>query len=115
MIPAVFFTFHVTLLFGPPSVKRSISELFRHSAACRFLFGSREYPATQVWSLILFPPLLVPPSPGRFDTLYWVFLFGLTWPCACAGTKATQTKVTIMKRSCVTPLVVCCAIRFFVV
>ena len=42
MIPAVFFTFHVTLLFGPPRVPRSVSELFRHSVACRFLSGSLE-------------------------------------------------------------------------
>ena len=30
MIPAVFFTPHVTLLFGPPRVRRSLKALFRH-------------------------------------------------------------------------------------
>ena len=42
MIPAVFFTLHVTLLFGPPRVPRSVSALFRHRIACRFLFSSLE-------------------------------------------------------------------------
>ena len=42
MIPEVFFTFHVTLLFGPPRVPRSVNAPFRHSVACRFLFGSLE-------------------------------------------------------------------------
>ena len=42
MIPAVFFTPHVTLLFGPPRVPRSVNALFRHRIACRSLFSSLE-------------------------------------------------------------------------
>src|SRR5215212_10067953 len=95
MIPAVFFTFHVTLLYGPPSVPRSRSELFRHSVACRFLSGSLEYPATQLWSLILFPPLLVPPSEARSETRYRIVAF----VCAAAfwaKTRATPASTTRM-------------------
>src|SRR5205823_15041737 len=95
MIPAVFLTFHVTLLFGPPSVPRSVSALFRHRVACRFLSGSLEYPATQLRSLMLFPPLLVPPSEGRVDTLYCVFGFACVCPAAFwAKTRATPPSAT---------------------
>src|SRR6266496_5418423 len=99
-MPAVFFTFHATLLFGPPSVPRSVSKLLRHNAACRFLSGYLEYPATQLWSLMLFPPLLVPPTEGRFDTWYRVSAFAGSGLCACAGVRVApkQTAIRVMKR-----------------
>src|SRR5213079_3109212 len=109
MTPSVFFTFQVTLLFGPPSVPRSDSKPLRHSAACRVWSpASLESPATQVWLLMLFPPLLVPPSPGRFETWYCVFATACG-PCACAGVKAApqEAAAKIIKRLWLVVLVMC--------
>src|SRR6266436_7735503 len=65
-IPESLFTDQVTLLFGPPSVPRSVSALSRQSAACRFWFPAKlEKPASQPRLLILLARLFVPPSEGR--------------------------------------------------
>src|SRR5439155_16576078 len=64
---------------------------------------------------MLFPPLLVPPRPGRLDTLYCVFAFAACWPCACAGARAApqQTAVRMIKRVGLILLVVSCVVIFF--
>ena len=70
-IPRMFFTGHSTALLGPPSVPRSVSAPLRHRVACRLWLPDRlERPATQPRSLMLKPTLEVPPSGGRFVTLY---------------------------------------------
>src|SRR6266705_4766376 len=64
---------------------------------------------------MLFPPLLVPPKSGRFDTWYCVFAFIACGPCACAGVKAAPQQATarIIKRPWLVVLVMCCAVIFF--
>src|SRR4030095_11804898 len=54
---------HTTLLFGPPSVPRSVIAPSRHSAAWRtVLLGRLEKPATPPRLLMASPRLAVPPS-----------------------------------------------------
>src|SRR5215475_12033165 len=48
IIPLLFFTGHITALFGPPSVPRGNSSPSRHKVACRLvLLDSLEKPVTQ--------------------------------------------------------------------
>src|SRR5207249_6504966 len=46
---------------------------------------------------MLFPPLLVPPSEGRLDTLYCTF-FVFAVACACARAAPQQKAIRIVKR-----------------
>src|SRR5438093_11367362 len=61
---------------------------------------------------MLFPPLLVPPSDGRLETWYCVFVFAACCPCACAGarTAAQQTASKAMKRISLALLVLRCVV-----
>ncbi len=49
---------------------------------------------------MLFPPLLVPPTEGRFDTWYRVSAFAASGLCASAGARTApqQTAASTMKR-----------------
>jgi hypothetical protein len=64
--------------------------------------------------LMLFPPLLVPPTEGRFDTWYRVSAFAASGLCACAGATTTpqQTAAKIIKRFWLVPLVMNCVVIF---
>jgi len=71
-IPVFAFTDHVTLLFGPPRVPRSVSEPFRQSAAWRLWFPARfEYPASHPRLFTLFARLFVPPNDRRSVIVYF--------------------------------------------
>src|SRR5437899_13091218 len=63
---------------------------------------------------MLFPPLLVPPKSGRFDTWYCDFAFVAPALCACTGARITaqQTVIRPMKRIWLDLLVVNCVVIF---
>jgi hypothetical protein len=63
---------------------------------------------------MLFPPLLVPPTEGRFDTWYRVSAFAASGLCACAGATAAlqHTAIKTMKRIWLVLGVVSCVVIF---
>jgi hypothetical protein len=63
---------------------------------------------------MLFPALFVPPSPGKFDTRYWVLAFAASGPCARAVARAApqQIAVIMVKRIWLDLLVMSCVVIF---